>query len=43
MTLTGQLMAELLNQNGLRLYLGQQKRRELPQFIGVFRQGFFDV
>ena len=37
---TGQLVAQLLDQHRLRLHFGQQKRRELPQFLGVFGQGF---
>ena len=41
--MTRQLMAQLLDQDGLRLHLGQQKRRELPQFIRVFRQDLVDV
>jgi len=38
-----QLMPQLLDQDSLRLHLDQQKSRELPEFIGVFRQGFVDV
>jgi len=40
---TGQLVAQLLDQHRLRLHLGQQKRREPPQFLGIFRQGFGHV
>jgi hypothetical protein len=32
-----------VDQDRLRLQLGQQKSRELPQFIGVFRQGPIDI
>ena len=34
----GQLVPELLDQDGLRLYLGQQPRGEAAQLFGVFRQ-----
>lgn len=33
---TGKLVAQLLDQHRLRLHFGEQKRRELPQFLGVF-------
>jgi hypothetical protein len=39
----GQLVAQLRNQQRLRLHLGQQKRRECPQVFGIFRQGFGNV
>jgi hypothetical protein len=42
-SVTGQLMAQLLYQDRLRLHLCQQKRREPPQVFGVFRQGFGHV
>jgi len=32
-----------MDQQRLRLHFGQQKRREPPQFLGVFRQGFGHV
>jgi hypothetical protein len=35
----GQLVAELLDQDCLRLHLGQKSRREAAQFLWVFRQG----
>ena len=35
----GQLVAQLLDQDGLRLHLGQEPRREGAQFLGVVRQG----
>jgi hypothetical protein len=35
---SGELMAELLDQDRLRLQLGQEARREGPQFIWVFGQ-----
>lgn len=34
---TGELVARLLDQRRLRLYLSQQKRREPLQFLGMFR------
>jgi hypothetical protein len=34
-----QLMTELLDQNRLRLHLGQKPRGEAAQLLGVFRQG----
>ena len=40
---TCQLVSQLLDQDRLRLYLGQQKRRELSQFIRVFRKRFINV
>ena len=36
---TGQLMAKLLDQDRLRLHLGQKPRSEAAQLLGVFRQG----
>ena len=42
-TLACQLVAQLLDQNGLRLHFSQQKRGEGPQFSGVFRQRFGDI
>jgi len=39
MALTGQLMPQLLDQDSLRPNLSQQKRRELPQFIGCAFRG----
>jgi hypothetical protein len=36
----GQLVAQLLDQQRLRLHLGQQKRREPTQIPGVFGQRF---
>jgi hypothetical protein len=41
--MTGELVAQLLDQHRLRLHLGQQKRREPPQFLGIFGQGFGHV
>jgi hypothetical protein len=35
----GQLMAQLLDQDRLRLHLGQKPRGEAAQLFGVFRQG----
>lgn len=35
----GQLVAQLLDQDGLRLYLGQMPRGEAAQLLGVFGQG----
>jgi hypothetical protein len=40
---TRELVAQLLDQHRLRLHLGEQKRREPPQFLGIFRQGFGHV
>ena len=40
---TGELVAQLLDQRCLRLHLGEQKRREPPQLLGVFGQGFGHV
>jgi hypothetical protein len=37
-TMAGKLVAQLLDQDRLRLHFGQQARREDPQFLGVFRQ-----
>ena len=37
-TMAGKLVAQLLDQDRLRLHFGQQARREDPQFFGVFRQ-----
>lgn len=39
-SVTGRLMAQLLYQHRLRPDLGEQKRRESTQFLGLFRQGF---
>ena len=39
-SVTSKLVAQLLDQHRLRLHFGQQKRREPPQFLGVFGQGF---
>jgi len=36
-TVTGQLVAKLLDQHRLRLYLGQQKSREAAKLVGIFR------
>ena len=38
-----QLMSKPLDQDGLGLHLGQQKRCELSQFFRIFRQGFGHV
>ena len=40
---TRELVAQLLDQHRLRLHLGEQKRREPPQFLGVFGQRFGHV
>lgn len=37
---TGELVAQLLDQRRLRLHFGQQERREHPQFLGIFGQEF---
>ena len=37
--MSGKLMAQLLDQDRLRLDLGQKPRGEAAQFLGVFRQG----
>ena len=37
--MAGELVAQLLDQDRLRLHLGQKPRREGPQFLGVFGQG----
>jgi hypothetical protein len=39
-TVPSQLVPELLDQDRLRLDLGQKPRGEPPQLLGVFRQGF---
>ena len=38
-----QLVPQLLDQHRLRLHFGHQKRREGPQFGGVFWQRFGDI
>ena len=35
----GQLVAQLLDQDRLRLHLGQKPRRKGAQLLGVFRHG----
>jgi len=42
-TMACQLVAQLLNQNGMCLHFGPQKRGECPQFGGIFRQRFGDI
>jgi hypothetical protein len=37
-TVAGELVAELLDQDRLRLDLGQETRREGPQVLGIVRQ-----